>query len=382
MAAVNAKEWDILLVKYATGETSVTESQQARQWITASEANRRQFDTTRQLIEFSNGITVPPVDIEAAWSQFQLRTKTQAPASVRPLFRVGLWSRIAAALILLLAGSYLLFREPHTQIPDKAAQPTLVKLFSNEVNRSGVDTLPDGSVVMLHQNSSLSYPQGFPDNKRKVILEGGAFFDVAPNAQKQFVINIKDLQILVLGTSFIVKSSALQTEIDVLSGRVRVIKAKFNVELRARERIIVSDTSWFKQSDTIPTPAVPAKPPIKAPAPMKTTPPLRAKSIKTEKKQPVLEQSIDNQRQTFRNILQDFVEDHLVGSQLDVTNFVLNDEMLVINNEKQPGNIYEKYKTKYLNHSGFGLYFGPVNMSGKGIFMSRDELNANKPDQR
>ena len=378
MAAVNAKEWEILLVKYATGETSVTESQHARQWIAASKANGRQFDVTRQLIEFSNEITVPPVDVEEAWSRFQLRTK---PTPVRPLSYIGMWASVAAVLILLLAGIYLLSRKQHRQPPNEVAQPTLVKLFSNEVNRSGVDTLPDGSVVMLHQNSSLSYPQGFRDTKRKVTLEGGAFFDVAPNAQKQFVINIKDIQIIVLGTSFIVKSSALQTEIDVLSGRVQVIKAKFNVEVQASERIIVSDTSWFKQTDTIPTPAVPAKPPVKAAAPMKTAPPVAAKPIKTAKKPPMLEQSIDSQKQTFRNILQDFVEDHLVGSKDDVTNFVLNDEMLVINKEKQPENIYEKYKTKYLNHSGFGLYFGPVNMSGKGIFMNREELNASKPNQ-
>jgi ferric-dicitrate binding protein FerR (iron transport regulator) len=62
-------------------------------------------------------------------------------------------------------------------------------------------TLPDGSTVWLNAGSTLYYPSVFAD-ERRVSLTGEAFFDVAHDASKPFVVATKSIEITALGTQF------------------------------------------------------------------------------------------------------------------------------------------------------------------------------------
>lgn len=63
-------------------------------------------------------------------------------------------------------------------------------------------TLSDGTRVWLNSSSSLKYPVLFSDSVREVYLDGEAFFDVAENKEKPFIVKTKDYTIRVLGTAF------------------------------------------------------------------------------------------------------------------------------------------------------------------------------------
>lgn len=63
-------------------------------------------------------------------------------------------------------------------------------------------TLSDGTRVWLNSSSSLKYPVFFSDSIREVYLDGEAFFDVAENKEKPFIVKTKDYMIRVLGTAF------------------------------------------------------------------------------------------------------------------------------------------------------------------------------------
>jgi ferric-dicitrate binding protein FerR (iron transport regulator) len=85
-------------------------------------------------------------------------------------------------------------------------------------------TLEDGSVVYLAGKSSLQYPIHFPSDKREVLLQGNAYFDVARNKARPFVIKTKKVLIEVLGTAFNVRSvDGRPFELSVNRGKVRVI---------------------------------------------------------------------------------------------------------------------------------------------------------------
>jgi transmembrane sensor len=62
--------------------------------------------------------------------------------------------------------------------------------------------LSDGSVVTLNSGSKLSFPTGFRGQERKVTLEGEAFFEVAKNPDRPFVVDIAGRSVRVLGTKF------------------------------------------------------------------------------------------------------------------------------------------------------------------------------------
>lgn len=66
--------------------------------------------------------------------------------------------------------------------------------------------LPDGSIVILNSLSSMSYKKKMNGKKREVILEGEAYFDIAKDPQKPFVVKINELSIKVLGTKFNVEA--------------------------------------------------------------------------------------------------------------------------------------------------------------------------------
>ncbi len=87
--------------------------------------------------------------------------------------------------------------------------------------------LPDGTRVWLNALSSLKFPTSFPSDIRQVQLRGEAYFEVAKDKAKPFVVDVNDMQVKVLGTHFNINSytprSAIYT--TVLEGAVAVSKA-------------------------------------------------------------------------------------------------------------------------------------------------------------
>ncbi|MDR2585797.1 MAG: FecR family protein [Prevotellaceae bacterium] len=86
-----------------------------------------------------------------------------------------------------------------------------------------VITLPDGSVVLLSGNSQFSYPQHFSSNHREVKLNGEAFFEVAEEFGRSFIVETEYINVEVIGTSFLVRADQeCLFEITVRSGSVQL----------------------------------------------------------------------------------------------------------------------------------------------------------------
>ena len=69
-------------------------------------------------------------------------------------------------------------------------------------------TLEDGTEVWLNAQSNLVYPETFSETERRVRVEGEAYFRVARNEQKPFIVETDGQEIRVLGTEFNVHSYA------------------------------------------------------------------------------------------------------------------------------------------------------------------------------
>ena len=67
-------------------------------------------------------------------------------------------------------------------------------------------TLADGTKVWMNADSKLRYPISFVEDKRVVYLEGEAYFEVAKDASKPFIVSTSSGEITVLGTQFNVKN--------------------------------------------------------------------------------------------------------------------------------------------------------------------------------
>ena len=66
--------------------------------------------------------------------------------------------------------------------------------------------LADGTIVWLNSDSYIRFPVAFSGDKRQVELRGEAYFEVAKNAAKPFIVKISDYDIRVTGTQFNVRN--------------------------------------------------------------------------------------------------------------------------------------------------------------------------------
>ena len=83
------------------------------------------------------------------------------------------------------------------------------------VEKPLVVQLPDGSKVTLSKDSRLSYGKKFDGNKREVFLSGEAFFEVAKNPARPFLVYSNGLITKVLGTSFKITAFEQDTRVVV-----------------------------------------------------------------------------------------------------------------------------------------------------------------------
>ncbi|OUN67107.1 MULTISPECIES: FecR family protein [Butyricimonas] len=66
--------------------------------------------------------------------------------------------------------------------------------------------LADGTTVWLNSDSDIRFPVTFSGDKRQVELRGEAYFEVAKNVEKPFIVKINDYDIRVTGTQFNVRN--------------------------------------------------------------------------------------------------------------------------------------------------------------------------------
>lgn len=94
-------------------------------------------------------------------------------------------------------------------------------------NRSRL-VLPDGSVITFNGGSTLSIPDQFASDSREIYLnEGEAYFEVAKDVARPFIVHSTNMDIHVLGTSFSVRDygDERNAETGVTSGKIAVTHA-------------------------------------------------------------------------------------------------------------------------------------------------------------
>lgn len=102
--------------------------------------------------------------------------------------------------------------------------------------------LSDGSLVLLDAGSSITYPAGFPADRRVVQVKGQAWFEIAKDAARPFIVNSDNKQVEVLGTSFNVKAyeESPGVEVTLVEGAVRVTSGTENQVLKPGQQAVLS----------------------------------------------------------------------------------------------------------------------------------------------
>ncbi|MCK6692454.1 MAG: FecR domain-containing protein [Thermoanaerobaculia bacterium] len=222
---------DELLAKRLAGECSPEEDETLERWLAESAEHRRHLEELQWLWERSSDALAPaprPVDTEAAL--LRVKSRLKAGGGAQPLrWQRSFWMRAAAVFLLAVAGVYW-WQSGNTPAPVRIAAAGSVL----------TDTLTDGSVVTLERQSGLTLARQFNRRERRLRLEGEAFFDVAPDTARPFIVEVQELEVRVVGTEFTVDNTTdpAKVIVTVTEGKVLVASKARSVLLQAGEQAV------------------------------------------------------------------------------------------------------------------------------------------------
>lgn len=163
----------------------------------------------------------------ALWTKIQASANLAPRGNVIPLWRR--WYSQAAVIALCLALAWVMIRKPVSLLAETTPQQTDTR-FVKQVNNSDLPQtliLSDGTAIILQPQTVLQYPGVFAKDRREVSLSGEAFFDVARDTERPFLVHAGEVTTRVLGTSFTIRN--LEDENNVLiqvkTGKVSVFMA-------------------------------------------------------------------------------------------------------------------------------------------------------------
>jgi ferric-dicitrate binding protein FerR (iron transport regulator) len=180
---------------------------------------------------------------EAGWDKIEARIK----AEKRPLISSRRQIMRVAAAVFFLAIAML-------AINWYVERPQWI-IVSTAFGETKTILLPDNSEVILGANAELTYDKKMANRaKREVMLTGEAFFKVQRSDNgAPFSVQLSDVFIEVLGTSFNVNAYTTKAVISLVEGRLRLCKKQKN-----KENTIISSTllepmqtAWFDDEQQV-----------------------------------------------------------------------------------------------------------------------------------
>ena len=273
------KEIYELLLAYLQEDISEGEMIRLQGWLAENERHRKLLDELRDKEVLQREIAkYASFDTSRRWTQ--LKEVMNTPSRKHRLSR-GVWWRVAAVLVVAVVGGLLYWQIADSVRPGKeqvlvtqvgpgetqailitgkgqqlllqGLKDTCLNITENETLKINEDgslkyslstfsqtpewhtlqvprggeykiVLDDGTEIWLNSASELKYPAHFVGNERRVYLKGEAYFQVLRNEMIPFIVETRDMDVKVLGTSFNV--SAYEDEENshttLVEGRVEV----------------------------------------------------------------------------------------------------------------------------------------------------------------
>jgi ferric-dicitrate binding protein FerR (iron transport regulator) len=239
-----------LLTRYLANEVNTSERTLVESWIALDDKNRQYLDTLQQAWQLAATRPVLEdvlnMDMEEKWKQFrqskeeeQERNTTkqsQQQSTAQPIgkFRaklighlfgqpIAIFAAAASICLLIIISWQWLYKTPHSNIAKTNINHAIQDSLHHEINTTGKEkklTLPDGTHILLADQSALTWREPFTHN-RAISMTGKAFFQVTSDHLHPFTVISGDISTTVLGTSFDVNTFNDIT-VRLYSGKVMI----------------------------------------------------------------------------------------------------------------------------------------------------------------
>ena len=215
--------YESLIAKHLSHSLSPAEKEALERWLSEDPQNKQLLQELESVwAQTENyGQDVNP-DVKEGWNKLESRLGLDKQQAIskgkRDVFRLFTFTRAAAAVFVLAVLTWF--------VVQYISGPNMIEV-ATLTNETKEVKLPDGSTIWLNGNSTLRYAEDMKTaQQREVTLTGEAFFEVAKNKEKPFIIEALKTKTEVLGTSFNIQArkEAESVSVSVVTGKVRFSK--------------------------------------------------------------------------------------------------------------------------------------------------------------
>ncbi len=215
-------------------ESTAEEEKLLSEWIEKDPANAKVYEEIKWIWDnAAQHYEQEEVNVEEAWSLFSQKRAEQEILQQTKNNTKKVWLAAAAVVMAMLFG--------YLYISPVATDQNEVVYTAGTKSTENIQ-LPDGSAIWLNKNAAITYAE--QNGQRHVVLTGEAFFDVAHDEEKPFVIRTGKMNTQVLGTSFNIRHQTGEpTVVSVASGKVKVYDDRQTVLLTKGEESLYHSAS-------------------------------------------------------------------------------------------------------------------------------------------
>jgi transmembrane sensor len=185
------------------GDMTLEDEYRFRDWINRSDAHRDAYRSVDRAWVVAGGAASDPA-------------LSGTSVSGRSYARRWRGFALAATILLMIGVGW-------TTLPGLmfAGRNHPAQAFETQTGQRSTITLPDGSVVTLDSDTEMQFAD-LPDERRVDLVRGRAFFQVAKNRARPFIVNANGKTVRAVGTAFEVSMNRGEVAVVLAEGKVRV----------------------------------------------------------------------------------------------------------------------------------------------------------------
>lgn len=231
-----------LIVKYLMQQLSEEESAQVADWIRYNPANQEFLFSLEELYWASRMKEMRELaDTNSEWKKLEAKIlkgkEVQKKAKEAKVYRLNTIFKYAAIIAVSISLPFTISRLGIATHKAKQNIDNAATIVTNKGERSQL-ILPDGTKIWINACSSLSYDLHSPSEHR-LKLSGEAYFEVAKNEKRSFIVSTSLLDVKVLGTKFNLKAFDEDDEVQttLYEGSVAVTTPDKLIVLKPGEQL-------------------------------------------------------------------------------------------------------------------------------------------------
>lgn len=220
-----ATEW---VVRLRSPAASKTTQHRFSRWLNQSDAHEAAFDAALQDWQTTGALTYS-AQAQAALRQHKPEPEQRESGTLS-------WLRwqavaVASAVVVMIFGALQLELKP---------APATTESYATTIGEQREIALSDGSHVKLNTNSRIRIE--YREDLRLLTLDQGeAFFKVASNRQRPFVVETHKGSVTAVGTAFSVNRQEDSIDVTVVEGIVSVKERQAQPEIKAEHKLVKAD---------------------------------------------------------------------------------------------------------------------------------------------